>query len=106
MQSFDIDRIQRMNNLYESVLNDIEQLSQTDTEPTEELFDNLRSNIYTLESYYTGGDWLQDFEADEAGLLPKDMPRGVLSEDGLNDLLDTFRDFEQSWYEAHPIQVL
>ncbi len=40
-----------------------------------------------LEAYYGGGEWLSDYEADEAGLLPKDLLRGVLSEDGLHDLL-------------------
>ena len=40
-----------------------------------------------LEKYYGSGEWLSDFEADEAGLLPKELKRGVLSEDGLHDLL-------------------
>jgi hypothetical protein len=34
------------------------------------------------------GQFLKDFEADERGELPKDMPRGVLSEDALYDLLE------------------
>ena len=40
-----------------------------------------------LEAYYDGGDWRRDFEADEEGLLPADLKRGVLSEDALYDLL-------------------
>ena len=32
--------------------------------------------------------------ADEAGLLPEDLKRGVLSQDGINDLLDRFRDLK------------
>ena len=40
-----------------------------------------------LEDYYGSGDWLRDFEADEAGLLPAGLKRGVLSEDALYDLL-------------------
>ncbi|MCR5782856.1 MAG: DUF4298 domain-containing protein [Clostridia bacterium] len=41
-----------------------------------------------LEAYYTSGEWREDFEADEAGLLPPDLPRGVLSEDGIYNLLE------------------
>ena len=40
-----------------------------------------------LLEYYEGGQWLADFEMDEKGLLPRDLKRGVLSEDGLYDLL-------------------
>lgn len=39
-----------------------------------------------LDEYYSG-DWREDFEADERGELPSDLKRGVLSEDGLYDLL-------------------
>ena len=40
-----------------------------------------------LEEYYVGEDWRADYEADEAGLLPDDLKRGVLSEDGAYDTL-------------------
>ena len=40
-----------------------------------------------LEDYYTGGQWLCDYERDESGEWPTDLKRGVLSEDGLYDLL-------------------
>ena len=33
------------------------------------------------------GQWKKDFEADEAGQIPAEVKRGVLSEDGLFDLL-------------------
>ena len=45
-------------------------------------------------AYYDGGDWLSDFTADEAGLLPEDLKRGVLSEDGLFDLLERARELD------------
>ena len=32
-------------------------------------------------------EWLRDFEDDEAGLIPEDIDRGALSEDGIYDLL-------------------
>ena len=40
-----------------------------------------------LAAYYGSDEWKQDFADDEAGLLPKDLKRGVLSEDGLWNLL-------------------
>ena len=40
-----------------------------------------------LREYMDSGLWLSDYEADERGELPKDLKRGVLSEDGLYDLL-------------------
>ncbi len=43
--------------------------------------------IRELDAYLSGGEWRQDFEADEQGLLPADLRRGVLSEDGIYDLL-------------------
>ena len=46
-----------------------------------------RKDLGILAAYYDGGDWRQDFEDDEAGRLPKDLKRGVLSEDALYDLL-------------------
>ena len=33
------------------------------------------------------GQWQKDFEANEAGLVPRDLPREVLSEDALYNLL-------------------
>ena len=36
---------------------------------------------------YENGQWLADYEADEVGLLPHNLKRGVLSEDGVYNLL-------------------
>ena len=41
-----------------------------------------------LKTYYESALWKVDFTADEAGRLPKDLQRGVLSEDGLYNLLE------------------
>ena len=40
-----------------------------------------------LTEYVDSGQWLQDYQLDEAGALPRDLKRGVLSQDGLYDLL-------------------
>ena len=44
-------------------------------------------DIPVLAAYMDSGDWRADYEADEQGRIPADMKRGVLSQDGLYDLL-------------------
>ncbi len=44
--------------------------------------------LKALSEYYSSAAWRRDFAADEAGLLPKDLKRGVLSEDGIYALLE------------------
>ena len=50
-------------------------------------YETVKVDIDRLTDYLETGAWRVDFEADEAGLVPKDLKRGVLSEDGLYDLL-------------------
>ena len=54
--------------------------------------DRLQSLISELEAYYTSDEWKRDFADDEAGLLPKKLSRGVLSEDGVYNLLEEYRE--------------
>ncbi len=44
-------------------------------------------DITALKAYYGSELWKQDYADDEAGRLPADLKRGVLSEDGLWNLL-------------------
>ena len=46
-----------------------------------------QEDIAVLETYYTSRLWRKDFEDDEAGKVPRDIDRGVLSEDAVYDLL-------------------
>ncbi len=46
--------------------------------------------LQQLSDYYGSPAWKRDFAADEAGRLPKDLKRGVLSQDGIYDLLERF----------------
>lgn len=50
-------------------------------------YEAAQSCIGRLHAYQESGRWLRDFEADERGELPREMERGVLSEDGLYELL-------------------
>ena len=47
----------------------------------------LEEEMRQLELYYTGGQWQKDYADDEAGMLPGDLKRGVLSEDAVYDFL-------------------
>jgi len=47
----------------------------------------LDSMLQALLQYYEHGQWLADYTLDEAGLLPAALKRGVLSQDGLYNLL-------------------
>lgn len=47
----------------------------------------VRAGLRELTAYYEGGQWMEDFEADAAGEIPRDLKRGVLSEDAVYDLL-------------------
>ena len=57
---------------------------------TPETYTKIENDIAKLKAYYDK-DWRKDFEADEAGKLPQDLKRGVLSEDGLYDLLTDYQ---------------
>ena len=50
-------------------------------------FDAVQDDVKELSAYYESDEWRDDFEADDAGKLPKDLKRGVLSEDGIYDVL-------------------
>ena len=60
---------------------------------TPEKYQELQEAIAVLSEYYGSKEWKQDYADDEAGLLPKDLKRGVLSEDGIWNLL-------ADWQEA------
>ena len=53
-----------------------------------EAFLDDKGDLAILRDYMASGQWQKDFEADEAGLLPADLKRGILAEDALFDLLD------------------
>ena len=81
-----IERITYMESLFDKSVEVIHSLEQT-----LEDFAAIAPDIAELEAYYTSSQWRKDFEADEAGKLPKDLKRGVLSEDGLWNLLGDYQ---------------
>lgn len=57
-----------------------------------EEYNALKKDIDRLAAYYESQQWLKDFTDDEKGKLPADLKRGVLSEDGVYDLLEDERE--------------
>ena len=73
--------------------------SNVETADDAESLDALQSDIDRLESYYTGPMWKADFAMDEAGKLPDDLNRGVLSEDGIYNLLEQYKEKRDETHE-------
>ena len=79
---FTVQRIAAMEAAFDRVSLAVQMLeSALDT------WETVKVDIDRLTEYLESGGWREDFEADEAGLVPRDLKRGVLSEDGLYDLL-------------------
>ena len=58
-----------------------------DLETTLDRFDDIQEAVQELSAYYGSESWHADLAEDEAGNLPADLKRGVLSEDGIYDVL-------------------
>ena len=58
-------------------------------------YDAVQEAIAALSEYYGSDLWKQDFADDEAGLLPEGLKRGVLSEDGIWNLLTDCKELDQ-----------
>ena len=84
------ERITHMETLFDKSQEVVNRLSQA-----LEDFAALQADLDELEAYYTSSQWHKDFEADEAGKLPKDLKRGVLSEDGLWNLLEEYHQLKE-----------
>ena len=75
------ERVQRM----EACFDHLRLAVQADPSARQEAW--FREELRKLLEYYEGGQWLQDFQLDEAGGLPAQLKRGVLSEDGVYNFL-------------------
>ena len=84
------DRIRQMEQRMEHVTAAIDLLYEAF-----DRYKHVQPEIKALRDYYDSDLWRQDFVADEADRLPKDLQRGVLSEDGLWNLLDVCREFDE-----------
>ena len=86
---YDPERIAR----YEVTLKRAEQHARQMEEDLD-IFEEIQEDIRKLEAYYTSSEWKADYDADEAGILPEGLKRGVLSQDGIDHLLEWYRDLK------------
>ncbi len=78
---------------YEKIMREAGRIIEGFSKGEEEI---LRDLTNELESYYGSDEWKQDFADDEAGLLPAKLARGVLSEDGIYNLLERSKELLHS----------
>ena len=77
-----IERIEKM----EQYLDESEAAIQALSEAMDR-YEAIQPSLRKLSDYYGSTLWMKDFEDDEAGKLPEDLKRGVLSEDAVYNLL-------------------
>ena len=74
-------RIKRIS-YFETILNEAESAMRSKVDASD-----MSDKFSVLGAYYASDVWKDDFAAEEAGLLPRDLKRGVLSEDGIYNAL-------------------
>ena len=77
-----IDRIKEMERCLDASRAAVDALAQAVGK-----YEAVQKDYKKLSDYYGSPQWMKDFEADEAGKLPANLKRGVLSQDALYDLL-------------------
>lgn len=66
-----------------------------------EQYTDVHNDITALDAYLGSPEWLADRDDDEAGRLPQDLKRGVLSEDAIWNLIERYRDLKQQMHETN-----
>ena len=85
-----IERIKQMEACLEQASAAVKELSAA-----LEQYEEAREAIRTLDKYLGSKQWKLDCKADEDGKLPKDLKRGVLSEDGIWNMLEESRRLDE-----------
>ena len=83
-----IERIKKMEDYFEKLSAIPEAALQNG-----KLTSDLDKMVLELTAYLESGQWLADYESDERGKLPAGLKRGVLSQDGLYNLLSELKRF-------------
>lgn len=95
-----IERISLMETYYDEIQNKMLEIDENSILTYSDAFNpDYIEKIKILMDYYFGGTWLQDYEADERGELPRGLKRGILGQDTLYDLYLRLKDY-YSIYEV------
>lgn len=79
---------------YEHIL-DRGQQTAAQLESALRAYEEIQDEVKALETYYAGPEWKEDFAADEQGMFPDTLKRGVLSEDAVYNLLERFQEVRE-----------
>ena len=63
-------------------------------------YEAVKEDVKCLDDYLGSESWKHDCADDQQGLLPVDLKRGVLSEDGIWNLLSDYREL------SHRLEIL
>lgn len=81
-----VERIERMERLFDDVS------ARLRDAPENIALSSVQRAIEALSEYLSCGDWLYDYTLDEQRKLPDGLKRGVLSQDGLHNMLCILRE--------------
>ncbi|WP_156806544.1 DUF4298 domain-containing protein [Streptococcus sp. S784/96/1] len=87
----EIKKIEMMEQILNQSLEQANRLGQA-LETTQ----NHISQLETLFAYYGSSGWRKHIELDEKGKIPYNIPRGVLSEDGIYNAILDYRELAQT----------
>ena len=85
-----IERIGQMERRLERVHDVLERLDAVLDE-----YESVQDDLQALDQYLGSLEWRADCRVDEVGMLPEDLHRGALSEDGIWNVLDRHREVEE-----------
>ena len=88
-----IERIRYMEQNLERVMN---AAKREDDGPDDR--EDVQKALRELEAYYGSDLWKQDFEDDEQGKLPRNLKRGVLSEDAIWNVLEDLSERREGYW--------
>ena len=89
-----IERITYMEQVLDEATEAVSSLSEA-----LEKYSTVQDKLQELIAYYTSEQWRQDFDDDDAGKIPSNLKRGVLSEDAVYHLLADNTDLKERMKE-------
>ena len=89
-----IERISYMEQILDEATEAVSSLSEA-----LEKYSTVQDKLQELIAYYTSEQWRQDFDDDDAGKIPSNLKRGVLSEDAVYHLLADNTDLKERMKE-------
>ena len=85
-----IERITYMEQILDEATGAVSSLSEA-----LEKYSAIQDKLQELAAYYSSQQWCQDFGDDNAGKIPSNLKRGVLSEDAVYNLLSDITDLKE-----------